>query len=195
MNISDLSLTFQSTVALAILLVMWVVVRGEQRTDVFRQKMFAVRDELFDFARDGNIDFQDPAYQLLRNSMNGFIRYGHRLTFFRLALTIARWSVTQEPHPLTWHSKWDNALENLPSTTKDSLKGFHDRAMDVVARHLIGGSCLLMVFLGLLVIQSLINGAWTSLTSLVRDQSERAITCIFDPRVIEEEAIYASSGS
>jgi hypothetical protein len=38
---------------------------------------------MFDYAADGNISFNDPAYALLRKSMNGFIRYAHTLTFFR----------------------------------------------------------------------------------------------------------------
>ena len=46
------------------------------RVDLFRHKMFKLRDELFDDAADGNIDFNSPAYQLLRTTMNGFIRFG-----------------------------------------------------------------------------------------------------------------------
>src|ERR1039457_4111930 len=60
------------------------------RLDVFRQKMFAVRDELFDYAESGKIGFNHPAYRLLRQSMNGFIRYGHRLTFFQVNLMMLR---------------------------------------------------------------------------------------------------------
>ena len=52
----------------------------EMRLDSFRQNMFAIRDELFDFAADGNIAFDHPAYMMLRNQMNGFIRYAHHLT-------------------------------------------------------------------------------------------------------------------
>src|ERR1700733_5370308 len=146
MSSSNLSLIFQSVSALALLLVMLLVWRAEQRIDLFRQKMFTIRDELFDFAGGGGIDFQHPAYQLLRNSMNGFIRYAHRLTFFQLSMTIARWNITEQVHPLTWHSKWTEALDSLPINAETELRRFHGRAMDAVARHLVGGSFVLAIF-------------------------------------------------
>ncbi len=40
------------------------------RLDCFRQNMFSVRDELFDYAAAGNISFDNPAYILLRLQMN-----------------------------------------------------------------------------------------------------------------------------
>ena len=45
------------------------------RLDCFRQEMFAIRDELFDYASSGRVSFSHPGYRLLRQSMNGFIRY------------------------------------------------------------------------------------------------------------------------
>lgn len=57
------------------------------RVDSFRQMMFCVRDELFDFAAQGNVSFNDPAYILLRQQMNALIRYGHQLTVFRMVMT------------------------------------------------------------------------------------------------------------
>jgi hypothetical protein len=42
--------------------------------DRFRQDVFGLRDELWDFAASGQISFDDPAYRLLRQLMNGFIR-------------------------------------------------------------------------------------------------------------------------
>lgn len=50
----------------------------------FRQKLFGLRDELFDFARTGKIDFTDPAYVLLRSNINGMIRFSHLISVTRL---------------------------------------------------------------------------------------------------------------
>jgi hypothetical protein len=174
MSAESLSLTFQSVTALALLLVLVLVWRAEQRIDVFRQRMFAIRDELFDFASEGGVDFQHPAYQLLRNSMNGFIRYAHRLTFFQL---------------LTWHSKWTEALDSLPVSSEVKLRKLHGCAMDTVARHLVGGSFTLSIFVFLTGIHLLIQGAWTSIRMIVRDASESVVTKVFDQRLIEEEAV------
>lgn len=153
--------------------------------------MFSIRDELFDFAHSGRIDFQHQAYRLLRNSMNGFIRYAHRLTFFQAFVTIVRWSITEQVHPLTWHLKWTEALGSLPLDVQSELREFHDRAMDAVAMHLLLGSFLLMVFLPMAVLHRLISGAWTSLRLVFRDATELLITRFLNPKILEEEATRA----
>src|SRR5438105_11888454 len=48
--------------------------------DKVRQEMFALRDQFFDEAAAGLIPFDHPAYGLLRSTMNGFIRFAHKLT-------------------------------------------------------------------------------------------------------------------
>ena len=188
MTVSNLSLIFQSSSALALLMVVFFVWRAHLRTDEFRQRMFAIRDEIFDYASSGHIDFEHPAYQLLRNSMNGFIRYAHRLTFFQLMLTIVRWNITEQVHPLTWHLRWNQSLESLPTETRTVMIAFHGRAMDTVARHILGGSFVMMLVLVGVIIKVFVDGAWTSVRALLRDSAEAAITRIFDPRLIEEEA-------
>jgi hypothetical protein len=52
--------------------------------DRLRQKLFAIRDELFDFAADGGIGFGEPVYRELRNDLNGLILFAHKMTFLRL---------------------------------------------------------------------------------------------------------------
>src|ERR1035438_1853433 len=153
MSVSNLSLIFQSSSALALLMVVFLVWRAHLRTDEFRQRLFAIRDEIFDYANSGHIGFRDPAYQLLRNSMNGFIRYAHRLTFFQLMVTIVRWKVTEQVHPLTWHERWTAALDSLPDGRGARLQEFHGRAMDAVARQLIWGSFVLTALLAVDVVR------------------------------------------
>jgi len=56
----------------------------EHRIDAYRQRLFGVRDDLFDYAASGAIRFDDPAYTTLRDLSNGLIRFAHRLTFTRV---------------------------------------------------------------------------------------------------------------
>ena len=51
------------------------------RNDIFRENLFAVRDELFDYMLARKLSFQDPAYGLLRSSLNGMIRGAHEGSF------------------------------------------------------------------------------------------------------------------
>lgn len=82
---AELGTLSQSIICIAVLMPLLLKLWSGARLDSFRQKMFVVRDELFDYAASGKIEFNDPAYRLLRQSMNGHIRYAHQLTFFVFA--------------------------------------------------------------------------------------------------------------
>jgi hypothetical protein len=70
--------------ALWITLVSW----REYMTDKFRQSVFDLRAELFDYARGGKIDFHSKAYVDFRMLLNSMIRFAHEISFVRLAATI-----------------------------------------------------------------------------------------------------------
>lgn len=44
------------------------------RLDAFRETLFTVRDDLFDYMWQHNLPFDNRAYGLLRSSLNGMIR-------------------------------------------------------------------------------------------------------------------------
>ena len=59
------------------------------RVDKFRQEMFALRDELFDYAgSSAQLSFDDTSYGILRSAINGFIRHGHRFTLWQTLATL-----------------------------------------------------------------------------------------------------------
>lgn len=51
------------------------------RLDAYRQRLFDLRDDLFNYALSGRISFQDPRYRDLRLRINSLIRYAHTATF------------------------------------------------------------------------------------------------------------------
>ena len=189
MNIAQIVSVFQSAAFLVLLLVLVLKLWPSVRLDTFRQEMFAVRDELFDYAAAGKISFNDPAYRLLRQSMNGFIRYGHQLTFFRLCLTITRWRIFDDKPDLSWASKWEQALEHVGdnSVIKD-LREFHTRALSLVIGRLVSGSPVLLLSLIAAVATVLVGKGWHNLKQLLHDASAAAVARVVDPRLLEEEA-------
>lgn len=52
--------------------------------DGVRQRLFELRDELFDLARAGEIDFADPAYCYARKRINANIRFAHKASVWRV---------------------------------------------------------------------------------------------------------------
>src|SRR6266487_2284230 len=99
------------------LLLLWVLIFHfwrQYRLDVFRERLFEIRAELFDYAAKGEVRFDDPAYARLRVVMNGMIRFAHKFTFTRVAIVFLlrrRLEKLQPPDPL---AEWREAVAKLP---------------------------------------------------------------------------------
>ncbi|MBO6835520.1 MAG: hypothetical protein JJ878_09225 [Alphaproteobacteria bacterium] len=66
-----------------LLLGLIVMVSGPMRSlvlDYYRQKIYELRDELFDMAHHGEIDFNDPIYREVRAGLHRMIRVLHLVT-------------------------------------------------------------------------------------------------------------------
>jgi hypothetical protein len=184
MSAAELDIVIGSLLSLVVLTILVFALWPEQRIDVFRQQMFTLRDELWDFAADGKVSFEEPAYTLLRQLMNGFIRYAHNLTPYRTILSFLRWKyVTREPlHDWTEH--WNRALSQLedPEVSK-ALQGFHSRAGSLVLSQLLLSPGLLIVLALPVLTTAILYAQWSSL---------RAISNSFNKRIpmafLEEEA-------
>ncbi len=136
-----------------VLVLLWVLVfwclRG-YRIDAFRQNLFALRDELFDYAAGGAVPFEHQAYTKLRTSLNSMIRFAHRATFLRVLITVALAGMARD-HLIRkgyeeWFHGWEDALKSLPSVeTGQRLRNFHTRMLVLLVKHLVTGSPLLLL--------------------------------------------------
>lgn len=101
----------------------------EYRVDRFRQRIFEVRDELFDYAAEGKISFDDPAYGALRGLLNSYIRFAHRLSLTRtVSMLLLRRCV---PNPVLERSVSEllRPINELPAgEVRDRLRDIQSRA-------------------------------------------------------------------
>ena len=79
MNTEIAAMVIKVGVSVAILWIFHFWLYKDMMVDIFRQKIFMLRDELLDYAASGKIDFNHPAYGTMRRALNGFIRFAHRL--------------------------------------------------------------------------------------------------------------------
>ena len=188
MSIATLVVILESTSALVVfaLLVFWLI--PNYRLDLFRQQVFCVRDELFDYARAGNISFKHPAYRLLRQSANGFIRYAHRLTFYRIVTTIIVWKIIGHTPELVWTNQWDKALTSLDEKTKSDLIRYHERLFMLIIKRLVLGSPLLIALLVVTAITTSFKVGLTSIREAFKASAKTAVAAVIDTRLLEEEA-------
>jgi hypothetical protein len=145
------------------LLVLWVLAFGcwrPYRADQLRQELFGLRDQLFDYAAGGGVSFDHPAYTRLRTTLNGMIRFAHRVTFLRLCLNVLAervWPDLVEAHPLR---EWERAVRGLPSPdAQRELYRLYGRMLTTVFRHLARSSPRLMACLAVLRTGSSLSGA------------------------------------
>ena len=172
-------------VSLALLLIVLLKLWASLRLDSFRQSMFSLRDEVFDYGADGNVSFNDPAYRLLRKAMNGFIRYGHHLTFFRMSLMMAYWSLFGVTLETKWWDSWNQSLDNVPDRVSTDLRCFHNRAMQLVARRIVLGSPILLAVLVAVACQHGIKS--------LKEAIDQSLKRFIDPKILDEEAARAAA--
>lgn len=120
----------------------------DYRVDLVRQRLFALRDDLFELAREGVLTFDHPAYGLLRTTLNGFIRFGHRLRFWSMMWTAWRMGDLLEDPEVSFQQRWDRALAQVDDpATREQLNDVVMRMHVLVVEQLLVTSAGLMVSL------------------------------------------------
>ncbi len=189
-EVGTLAAVLQSTACLALLAIVMLKFWAEARLDAFRQEMFALRDELFDYAAADHIKFDDPAYRLLRQVMNGFIRYAHQLTFFRVSMTVAEFHIrTQDADPPKWSEAWGEALKGVRDEgVRKTLEEFHNRALSCVARRLLFGSPVMLSLALCAVLLLIIRMGLQELKQVLIKAPVYTLSHVVRTDVIENEA-------
>jgi hypothetical protein len=135
-----------------IVLVFWLY--RSYRIDKFRQEMFALRDALFDAAADsGQISFDTPAYGMLRSTMNGYIRFGHRLSLLHL---LVFWALSRPEYLRrggeSFEAQWASAVGSAPTEAREELSRFRAEMEGLLVKHVAMNSPILV----LMVIPSIV---------------------------------------
>ena len=115
--------------------------------DRFRQSMFQLRDNLFIEAIASNSwNHNHMAYQLLRMTMNGFIRYGHQFSFTSIGLFFLfagrhnLWLSSQD-----FESKWNTAVSSLSPEERTLFERYKERMNRTAAIYLLYSSPVLVL--------------------------------------------------
>lgn len=111
------------------------------RLDIFRHRVFLLRDQLFDEAMRGKIDFSNPVYKATRRLLNTYIRFGHRFsTPYLLAVVIV-----QPPPPPNLREEAERFIdlfEKLPPEAQQLISGTIAAAHRELILHCLSTSLL-----------------------------------------------------
>lgn len=124
-----------------VLFVVWLVWYQfwiPSRVDSFRQRLFELRDELFEYAKAGNREFTDPAYVNLRRAINALIRYGHRVTISKILIGMVVLKNSGRSPMTNDAAEWEKHVAAIEDEeTKRRMSGFGTEMLKTVLTHTI----------------------------------------------------------
>lgn len=178
MNPDALSAADNLLSILALFLVWYALVRPAL-VDLFRQRMFALRDKLFDDVLEHpEIEFSDPAYAISRSWMNAMIRLAERMDLPTLFLHIARIrSKSVQSNINEYFSRLDT---DYTADQKKELGEYVARAVGLFLVYV----CLRSILLSLVLLTALLLGL------LVKKLDPRELMKDETLRVVDHEAMY-----
>ncbi len=112
----------------------------DYRLDLLRQQMFSLRDQLFDEAVKGQISFEHPAYRMLRTTMNGVVRFAHRINLFHTIALILILRKQQGQLPPSFSDRFKHHLEDLTEQQKDLVNKYLLSMNLLIASHIVRSS-------------------------------------------------------
>ena len=159
-----------TTLSLIGLWILFFWLYRDYRVDLFRQRMFELRDELFELGRAGEIAFHHQAYGLLRTTINGYIRFAHRMSFLSVVLVLRDSKALMASLPATPFARLPKALETVDPSLREKLQSIVSRMHFAVLDQLVLTSATMWVILVPVALVLLMKAIGTRTIALVRRQ-------------------------
>ena len=129
------------SLSMAAFAVLWFYVRRLTKVDEYRERLFTLRDELFDYMWGNDLPFDDPAYLKLREYLNQGIRLAETFTlpiFLTVVggLILARRLPTSVPRPVPDdpHLQYFRRVENRSAEAVLILLGPGVRTLKLITK-------------------------------------------------------------
>lgn len=137
----------------------WTFLYKDFRTDAFRQDLFKLRDELFDYAAEGKIQFDHPAYGILRIQINGAIRFAHQLSFVRLLLNFILISrVDRKLSVQKYTERIEKAFSCIESSeVSEKMRSIQGKFYFLIAKQLMLLNPLLLIISSLVLVYEVLK--------------------------------------
>lgn len=117
----------------------------EYRIDLTRQRLFSIRDELLDTAMDGKLDINSTAYCLCRKTINGMIRYCHKLSFWHVLIVFIGFRKQMKEINHNYNKIIQKAHKDLSDEQRQLLNAIYSSMSEFILSRIICSSLPLMV--------------------------------------------------
>lgn len=119
----------------------------------YRQDIFELRDKLFDFALDKNIEFNSLVYVQLRIYLNSFIRHAHRLTIYDL-VTMIFFFKDVKMLAKNESIRISNIINQVnDKKTRDFLNNIYQQSLDKSVKYFIKSNPLVWLIIPIIILK------------------------------------------
>lgn len=137
--------------------------------DAYRQRLFALRDELFDLASASahGLSFPSPAYAQLRATLNGLIRFSSKVDLVAIGILSLRMRGMAYRPAAEFDARWARNLGRLDAEGGARLESLRQRmhlatahfAIVSVPHLLVLGVPILLAFVGAVLVRAVLHSA------------------------------------
>ncbi len=118
------------------------------RMDHTRQRLFAIRDQLFQQWSEQGYDFDLKAYGITRNTLNGMIRFAHDLSLLRVIIVlITEKCISKGEHANQYGKILSDAITELPKPARKVILDARIEMHMALITHIVRSSIFLMLIL------------------------------------------------
>lgn len=143
MNLDSETTALARTVVICCVAVLLIAkICWECGVEAFRKRLYVLDAELFEFARHGRLGTGDPAYAMLRDSIQSMIRFSHQISLSEHIATILMRRQSMPTRAVERHSKrWTEALRRIGNdATRADLSGFRERLLIEICAYMTFGA-------------------------------------------------------
>jgi len=179
-----LAVLLRFAIGIVALMVGWQFVLKPTLVDGFRQRLFALRHDLFLFMAGGHVSSRDPVYVNFRETLNFLIRYAERLTGTRAILAF----FVPTPSLVKNNGDLSNRIASIPDEkVRKRIMQYRREMSRAIFCHLL---CIAPLAIPALVLLSVIQ------TIFLRDDNGRMNVSRVDiTRTVEVEAELSARGA
>lgn len=134
-----------SLISLLFLSILFFWLYRDYRVDKFRQEMFKLRDNLFDEAERNGIQFDSAAYGMIRSTINGFIRFAHRINLPQAMLFILIFNKENGNLGKLFSERLEENKKELNDTQKELIETYYLKMNFLMVEHLVLSSPFLLL--------------------------------------------------
>lgn len=113
--------------------------------DYTRQQLFKIRDDLFDYAANQEINFDDEAYLTTRIMLNGVIRFTHNISLTRWLIMLTVTGKENRAYEKQFFESFSSSLNKLNNEQQKIIKTSIVMMHYVIINHLLNTSPLLFI--------------------------------------------------